>query len=173
MKRRTRTCVAVVVAVACAVPVLATSAAHAADGNGTVSGLVTVPRPGGYYGTISLFRQDGDGDAVADATVTTTDGGHYLATVPIGTYKVGFSLESTDDFGARYFDDVETLGAATPLDVLDDTPTEHVDADLVIDPAKGQVAGHIATSGGGLYSGNVGFYLVDGDTTTSAGSAGI
>jgi hypothetical protein len=157
----------IAVALACVVPVLAIPPAVAADGLGTVSGLVTVPRPGGYYGTITLYPQDG-GETV---TLTTTDGGHYLATVPIGTYKVGFSVEATDDFGTTYYDGAASLGTATPILVEDDTPTEDIDADLEIDPTKGEATGHIATAGGELYSGDVTFYRVVGDTRTVAGSA--
>lgn len=162
---------ALALATACTLPVAIISTASAAEGSGTVSGVVTIPCAGGFYGNVSFFRQDGDGDGVADAVVTTADGSHYVATLPIGSYKVGFSLESSDDFGAAYYDDVDQLDDAASIEVREGTVTGHIDAELGIDAAKGQIVGRITTTDGGLYTGDVEFYRVNGDFATSAGSA--
>ena len=54
------------------------------------------------------------------------------------------------------------------VEVRDEISTEDVDADLVIDPTKGQVAGHIAAYVG-VYTGNVQFYRVSGNSLRALG----
>lgn len=150
-----------VIALSVAVPLLPSVAA--ADSAGTITGRVDIPRAGGFWGDITFYRQDGDGDATADRVVTTSDGKHYQVSLPAGSYKVGFSEESGDDFGAAYYKNATTLGAATTVTVAAGAETENIDAALDIDPSKGQVSGRISAPNGSTYSGNVAFYRVDGE----------
>lgn len=139
------------------VPGVAVAPAHA-DNMATISGTVSQPRAGGYYGSVQVFAVNSGVVATQPTTTVDANGGPYTATVPPGSYVVGFSVETTDEYGTQYYNGVTSPAAATVIDLDAGESVSHIDATLQFDPSKGEISGTVTDGHGGTYTGNVSLY---------------